>query len=83
MLDMGLLFVLDTYDYLDECKASRVNSHYQLAKIVNNEIIKSVLNCTIVYDKAKKIAKIRSIKNIQRFEELFVTYRGSFHFVDE
>ena len=70
---------MDCFHRLDVCKASRINSFKKAAQL-NSEghWIPAVQNCKIVVDTINKLISIESIKNICRFEELFVDYGDMF-----
>ena len=83
MLWMGKKFVVDTFKHLKKCKASRCNSFKNAAVLHQGSWVKAVQNCELVCDLNNKIVRIKSIKNIPRFTELFLDYGKSFHFVEE
>ncbi len=85
MLDMGKDFVIDCMPFLEQCKASRCNSHRKAATFNDqtNTLIKAIQNCYLAPDYKNEIVRIKSLKNIERFQELFVEYGKFFSFHEE
>ena len=78
MLKLGTQYVMDCKHRLDICKASRINSWKKIAKPDNlGRLVPAVQNCKIVFDLHHRIISVEAIKNIKRFEELFVEYHWS------
>ncbi len=82
MLYMGTEFVIDCKPNLKQCKASRCNSWKNAAAYDNKtgKWIKASQNCKLVVDLEHDIVRIRSIKTIDRFTELFVEYGKDYVF---
>ena len=75
MLKLGTQYVMDCKHRLDVCKASRINSWKKIARPDNMGIlVPAKQNCKIVFDIHHRIISVEAIKNIKRFEELFVEY---------
>ena len=80
MLGLGSEFVLDCYPSLEFCKASRCNSFKRAAVFGDKGWTPAVQNCELILDSINKIVKIRSISNIDRFTELFISYSKFYKF---
>ena len=82
MLWVGSEFVIDCKPNLKTCKASRCNSWKNAASFdaKNNKWIRAEQNCKLVVDTENKIVRIRSIKTIPRFTELFIEYGKQYFF---
>jgi hypothetical protein len=66
---------MDCQHRLDVCKAAYINSWKRCAKPDKyGNAIKAEQNCKIVVDIPNRIVSVEAIRNIKRFEELFVAF---------
>ena len=75
-------FVIDCSESVEAglCKASRANDPRGLRLIANRDV-KAKANMVMTINRITKRAYLVAMRNIQRGEELFVSYGSDFHVV--
>ena len=65
-------YVMDCYDYLDACKASRANDYRNLYNAATNRY--AIPNASLVIDHVHRICKLVAKRHIPMDEEIFYKY---------